>query len=150
MTGSSFGLGTPFTNPVSPFGTGGLSPGVQGLGGNPFAGPQLFGQPFANIPGSSMQQPLQQITQLLQIVPQQLQQLQQLAYVQQQQLQQLQQLVQVIPAQLAQLHQLIQFVPQQLQQLQHPFSQGLGASALGSSPLGISPPIFGAQPGYLM
>ena len=140
MTASSFGLGTPFTNPVSSLG-GAFSPGVQGLG-NPFAAPQLFGQPFTNIPGGQV--PLQQI------VPQQLQQLQQLEYVQQQQLQQLQQLVQVIPAQLAQLHQLIQFVPQQILQMQHPFSQGLGAGVLGSSPLGISPQIFGSQPGYLM
>jgi hypothetical protein len=149
MTASSFGLGTPFTNPVSPLGTSGLSQGIQGLGGSPFSQPQFFGQPFTNIPGSPVQ-PLQQIVQLLQILPQQLQQLQQLGYVQQQQLQQLQQLVQVIPAQLAQLHQLIQFVPQQILQMQNPLSQGLGAGALGSSPLGISSQIFGAQPGYLM
>jgi len=149
MIGSSFGLGTPLTNPVSPLGAWGLSQGVQGLGANPFAAQQFSGQPFTNIPGSTAQ-PLQQIVQLLQIVPQQLQQLQQLGYVQQQQLQQLQQLVQVIPAQLAQLHQLIQFVPQQILQMQNPFSQGLGPGALGSAPLGISPQIFGTQPGYLM
>jgi hypothetical protein len=147
MIGSSFGLGTPLTNPVPTPGAWGLSPGVQGLGANPFAAQQFSGQPFTNIPGSPVQS-LQHIVQLLQIVPQQLQQLQQLGYVQQQQLQQLQQLVQVIPAQLAQLHQLIQFVPQQI--LQHPLSQGLGAAGLGSSPLGTSPQIFGAQPGYLM
>jgi len=149
MTGSTFGLGTPFTNPVLPLGIGGFSHGVQGLGGNPFVAPQFYSQPFANIQGSPVQQ-LQQIAQLLQIVPQQLQQLQQLEYVQQQQLQQLQQLVQVIPAQLAQLQQLIQFVPQQILQMQNPLSQGLGAGVLASSPLGISPQIFGAQPGYLM
>lgn len=148
MTASSFGLGTPFTNPVlSPGGA--FSPGLQGLGSNPFAAPQFFGQPLTNIPGGQVH-PLQQIVQLLQVVPQQLQQLQQLEYVQQQQLQQLQQLVQVIPTQLAQLHQLIQFVPQQILQMQNPLSQGLGAGVLGSSPLGISPQIFGVQPGYLM
>jgi hypothetical protein len=149
MTGSPFAVGTPLPNPVLPLGVGTLSPGVQGLGANPLAAPQVFGQPFAGIPGGPVQ-PLQQILQLLQTVPQQLQQLQQLQYVQQQQLQQLQQLVQVIPAQLAQLHQLIQFVPQQLLQMQNPLSQGLGAGVLGSSPLGISPQIFGSQPGYLM
>jgi hypothetical protein len=149
MTGSSFGLGTPFTNPVSPLAATGFSHGVPGLGTTPFGAPQSFTQPFTNAPGNPVQS-LQQIVQLLQIVPQQLQQLQQLQYLQQQQLQQLQQLVQVIPAQLAQIHQLIQFVPQQILQTQLPFTQGLGAGSLGSSPLGVSPQMFGGQPGYLM
>ena len=60
-------------------------------------------------------QGLQQIPQLLQIVPQQIQQLQ---YVQQQQLQLLQHLLHVVPQQLHQIQQVIQFVPLQIQQLQ--------------------------------
>ncbi len=111
---------------------------------NPFALPQSYGQAFQNIPpfasfaGYYTQQPLQQIFQLLQIVPQQLQQLQQLQYVQQQQLQQLQQLLHLIPAQLAQLQQLIQVVPQQIQQMQPAFGQGVATH------------LFGAQPGQVM
>ena len=147
MAGTSFGIGGPQTNPftqASPW-----SPqGFQGLASNLFGMPQFGGQPLTGLPFSQVQ-PIQQIAQLLQIVPQQLQQLQQLAYVQQQQLQQLQQFVQIIPAQLAQLQQLIQYVPQQIQQMQQPLGQGFGG-LLGSSPLGISPQAFGAQPGYLM
>lgn len=148
MAGTSFGIGSPLTNPfsqqVSPWG-----PGIQGQGTTPFGVPQFGGQPQTNLPFSTVQ-PFQQIVQLLQVLPQQLQNLQQLAFVQQQHLQQLQQLVQVIPAQLAQLQQLIQYVPQQIQQMQQPYGQAFGAGLLGASPLGISPQTFGSQPGYLM
>ena len=135
MAGSAFGFGSPITYPTSqptPFG---LSPyGPFTLSGGLSASPQPYGQP------------LQQILQILQIVPQQLQQLQQLQYVQQQQLQHVQQLLQVVPAQLAQLQQLIQFVPQQIQQMQqlpqaqHSFGQ---ASGLSGPPWGVAPQVFG-------
>jgi hypothetical protein len=93
--------------------------------GNQFQAPQLYGQP------------IQQLLQILQILPQQLQQLQHLHYIQSQQLQQLQQL--------------IQFVPQQIQQLHQPFGQ-LNASGgfPATSPWGVSPQLFGAQPAHLM
>jgi hypothetical protein len=146
-----FGLSTPFANPVQPV-PWGISPyGTQGLSINPFA---LQGQPFLNslssspIGGAYGAQPLQQVLQLLQVVPQQLQQLEQL---QLHQLQQIQQLVQLIPAQIAhlqQLQQLIQLASRQGQQ-PSPFQQppGLGSYA---SPWGVSPQIFGAQPGHVM
>ena len=87
-------------------------------------------------------QPLQQIQQLLQIVPQQLQQLQHLQQVQLQHLQQLQQFVQIVPQQLQQIQQLIQFVPQQIQQLQQQLQaqQSFGQSAgLSMSPQFANP-----------
>ena len=119
MAGSAFGFGSPITYPISqpiPFG---LSPyGPFTLSASLFTSPQQYGQP------------LQQILQILQIVPQQLQHLQQLQYVQQQQLQHVQQLLQVVPAQLAQLQQLIQFVPQQIQQMQQPAT---GATSIWTS-----------------
>ena len=126
---STLGLGTPIT---------------------PFAAQQLYGQqsPFAL--ASSMNptafQPLQQVHQLLQILPQQLQQLTHLAYLHQHQLQQLQQIVQYIPAQ---LQQLTQIIPQQIQQTQ-PFAQLGGAGLQGVSPWGVSPHLFGGQAGYVM
>ena len=141
MLASSFGIGTPVTQPNLSFA--------------PF-GAQLYGQPLA-FTSYGLQQPqtLQQIAQVLQIVPQQLQHLQQLQYLQQQQLQQVQQLLQVIPAQLAQIQQQIQFVPQQIQQGVQPFaqsfSQGPVGSGLGaSSPWGLGSPFVSAQPGHLM
>jgi len=143
MGGSMFGLTTPFTNPVQQV-PGGISPyGTQGLSINPFAfqgHPSL--NPFSSSPIGSAYgvQPLQQVFQLLQVVPQQLQQLEQL---QLQQLQQLQQLAQLIPAQIGQLQQLIQIASRQGQQ------PGLGSYA-STSPWGISPQIFGAQPGHVM
>jgi hypothetical protein len=154
MGGSTFGLSTPFTNPMQqvPWG---ISPyGTQGLSINPFA---LQGQPFLNPLSSSPigsgygAQPLLQVLQQLQVVPQQLQQLEQL---QLQQLQQIQQLIQLIPAQIGQLQQLIQVALRQGQQpspFQQPLGQtpGLGSHAL-TSPWGISPQIFGAQPGQVM
>jgi hypothetical protein len=128
---------------ISPIGPQGINPGI-----NPFqAAPQsqsLYAQPFATTPfggygpqaigGFSTgfsQQPVQQIVQSLQIVPQQLHQLLQLAQAQQQQVQYL-----------------LQLIPQQLQQLQQQLTQtGLQPftphQALGGQP-------FGAQAGYLM
>jgi hypothetical protein len=145
MAGSVFSFGSPITYPGSqpiPFG---LSPyGPFTLGGSPFTSPQPYGQP------------LQQILNVLQILPQQLQHLQQLQYVQQQQLQHVQQLLQVVPAQLAQLQQLIQFVPQQIQQMQQPaqvpqsFGQSSGLSGLAAAaPWGTAPQVFG-QSGQVM
>ena len=139
MTGSVFGLGSPITYPTSqpiPFG---LSPQWPGaLSGNPSTQPQQHGHP------------LQQIFQVLQMVPHQLQQLQ---YAQQQQLQHVQQLLQVVPAQLAQLQQLIQIVPQQIQQLQQqpqPYTPSSGLSSFAATPpWGIASQGFG-QPGQVM
>jgi hypothetical protein len=139
MAGSVFGFGSPITYPTSQPIQLGLSPyGPFTVSGGPFTSPQPYGQP------------LQQILQILQIVPQQLQHLQQLQYVQQQQLQHVQQLLQVVPAQLAQLQQLIQFVPQQIQQMQQlsqapqPFGQASGLSGLAAaSPWGVAPQVFG-------
>jgi hypothetical protein len=139
MAGSTLGFGSPITYPTSqpiPFG---LSPyGPFTVSGGPFTSPQPFGQP------------VQQLLQILQSVPQQLQQLQQVQYVLQQQLQHVQQLLQVVPAQLAQLQQLIQFVPQQIQQMQQlsqapqPFGQASGQSGLAATtPWGVAPQIFG-------
>jgi hypothetical protein len=112
---------------------------------------QPFVQPFStqSIPGygiGTVAPVQQQISQLLQVVPQQLQQLQ---AIQQQQSWQLQLLLQIVPAQLQQLQQLIQLVPQQLQQIQ----QGQPFGSAISSPLGfgLAPHVFGAQtPGQVM
>jgi hypothetical protein len=120
MGGTTFGIGLPYSYPTSQL--------------NPFT-PSPYGmQSFGSFPGWGQQQqyaqPLQQILQILQIVPQQLQQLQQV--------------LQTIPAQLAQLQQLIQFAPQQIQQ---------GPSLGGFPPTpqwGISPQVFGPQPGHVM
>ncbi len=148
MGGTTFGVGFPFTYPTSQLSSFGVPTyGAHAFGGNPFLSQQQ----------QSLQQPLQQILQVLQIVPQQLQHLQQLEIVQQQQLQQLQQVLQAIPAQLAQLHQLIQLVPQHIHQMQQPsqvqqpFGQIPGVGGITATPQwGISPQIFGAQPGYVM
>jgi len=157
MSGSTFGLTTPFINPAQQ-GPWGLSPyGTQGLGNNPFASQghpfasqgQPFQSPFQGSPiGSGYGvQPQQQLLQLLQVLPQQLQQLEQ-------QFQQVQQLVQLIPAQIGQLQQLILLVARQGQQ-PSPFQQTSGqVPGLGSygstSPWGNSPQIFGGQPGHIM
>ena len=136
MTGSVFGFGSPITYPTSQLIPFGLSPyGPFTVSGGLSTSPQPFGQ-------------LQQILQILQIVPQQLQQLQQLQYVQQQQLQHVQQLLQVVPAQLAHVQQLIQFVPQQIQQQlsqgAQPFGQASGLSGFAAaSPWGVAPHVFG-------
>ena len=127
MTGSAFGIGSPITYPTSQSTPFGLSPQWPfALSSNPAALPQQYGQP------------LQQIFQILQMVPQQLQHLQQLQYAQQQQLQYVQQLLQVVPAQLAHLQQLIQIVPQQIQQLQQqpqqPYVPSAGLSSFAATP----------------
>jgi hypothetical protein len=88
----------------------------------------------------------QQVTQLLQIVPQQLQQVQ---LLQQQQLALLQQLLSIVPPQLQQLQQLIQVVPQQVNQLQQPY-QPFGAGLSGPLGFGLVPPAFGGQSGHVM
>ena len=140
FAGTAFGIGTPTIYPVlqNPWG---FSPyASQAFGGqwsNPSIGASYGVSPY----GIGAVSPLQQIAQLLQIVPQQLQQVQ---LLQQQQLVHLQQLLQLVPAQLQQLQQLIQVVPQQIQQLQQqqqPFGAGL------SSPLGFGlvPQAFGGQ-----
>ena len=157
MFGSSFGVGTPTTYPVQSI----PSYGTQGLNINPFALQQLYGHPSVSVPTSwaagmsqYAAQPLQQVLQLLQVVPQQLQNLQQLEHQQQQQLQQVQQLLQAIPAQLWQLQQLIQSVPQQIQQpqqtlpFQQPFGQAIGLGGFQATP--IVPQFFGAQPAHVM
>ena len=135
FAGTSFGIGTPSNYPgaQSPWGFSPYTSQPFGLS-TPFQSGGLGGGPFGI---SSQHQPLQQIAQLLQIVPQQLQQLH---VLQQQQLQYLQQLLQVVPAQLQQLQQLqqlIQSVPQQIQQLQQqaqPFGAGIGGFGLVPSP----------------
>src|SRR5262245_45952343 len=76
MGGTTFGIGSPFTYPSSQ-----LNPFTQ------MSQPQ-FGQQY----GQQYGHPLQQVLQILRIVPQQLQQLQHLEYLQQQQLQQVQQI----------------------------------------------------------
>jgi len=149
MAVSAFGFGTPFSPSapsLSPFG---LSPS-SAVTVNPF----MVTQALPSTPTSAFNpyasQPVQQIIQLLQVVPQYVQQLVQLEYLQQHQLQQLQQIVQHIPAQLAHLQQLIQFAPHQLQhQLQQPFSQ-IGGGLSGLTPWGVSPQPFGPQPNYVM
>lgn len=126
-------MGVSTTQSLSPFG---FSP--SGVNVNPFvtSSPGSFFSPYGAQSGS-------QILQLLQVVPQHVHQLLQLTYFQQQQLHQLQQIVQLIPAHLIQLQQQIQS--------QQPFGQmGGGTGAGGLSPWGISPQIFGAQPGYVM
>src|SRR5262245_15531309 len=113
MTGTTFGIGTPFLNAItsSPWG---LYPS-QGLGLQSFVQPPYQqplsvpsigaygGQPIAAY-GTGGQQPLEQLLQLLQIIPQQLQQIH---LLHQQQLIHLQQLLQQVPAQLQQLAQII-------------------------------------------
>jgi hypothetical protein len=124
MAGTAFGFGAPLMSATTPL-TWGLSPyGTLGQNINPIGTSPLAGQtPYSF-------QPMQQIHQLLQIVPQQLQQIQQLQYVQQQQLQQLTQLV-----------------VQQLQQAQQSIGQGGGYSV---TPWGITPQPFGASPAQVM
>ena len=141
IAGTTFGIGTPTTFPVQ--GTSwGVSPYAgQGFGAQPFPS-QPYLQPFSNqsIAGQGIGagQPLPQILQFLQIVPQQLQQLQ---VLQQQQLLQLQQILQVVPAQLQQLQQLIQVVPQQVQFLQQ--QQPFGSAISGG--FGLVPQAFAGQ-----
>lgn len=124
-------MGVSTTQSLNPFG---FSP--SGINVNPFvtSSPGTFFSPYGAQSGS-------QVLHLLQVLPQHVQQLLQLTYFQQQQLHQLQQIVQLIPAQIVQLQ----------QQSQQPFGQiGGQVGAGGLSPWGISPQIFGAQPGYVM
>jgi len=105
---------------------------------NPFIGASYGAGPYGigQVPWS----PVQQIAQLLQIVPQQLQQVQQL---QQQQVQYLQQLLQWVPAQLQQLQQLVQLLPHQHQQFQQ---QGLPLGPIaGPLTFGLAPQTFAGQ-----
>ncbi len=125
LMGTTFGIGTPAIYPVA-HNLGG--PYVQTLS-NPFIGGYGVG-PYGI--GTVPSPVLQQIAQLLQIVPQQLQQVQ---LLQQQQAVHLQQLLQWLPTQLQQLQQLIQ-VPHQGQQFQQQ-GQPLGAGI--SSPLAFGP-----------
>jgi hypothetical protein len=159
LTGSMFGIGTPGIYSMPQYAWGVSPGGSQGFGAQPFSQQQFpqqqqqqfpqqqYGQPFSNPfvgggqPGTGMMQPLQQIAQLLQIVPQQLQQVQQL---QQQQLAHLQQLLQLVPAQLQQLQQFLQTIPQQGQQIQQPWQQP-GAGASGPLGFGLAPQAFGGQ-----
>jgi hypothetical protein len=155
--GGTFGLGTPFSHHMQQVPWGIPPYGSQGLSINPFA---LQGQPFTNLLSSAPignlygygTQPLQQVLQLLQLVPQQLQQLEQLQLQQIQQLQQVQQLIQLIPAQLGQLQQLVQLGSrQQPSQFQQPFGQAPGLGSYGfAQPWGLSPQIYGSQPGHVM
>ena len=120
MGGSYFATGWPFANPVQQFG-----PGISPYG--PYAGPASNPYSFGVPAVQQFGMPLQQITQLLQLIPHQLQKLQQLEYLQQHQLQQLQQLLTLVPQQLQQIQQAVQYLPQhiqQTQQYQQPWQQG--------------------------
>lgn len=144
MAGSAFG--NPFVHPAQ-FSPWGVSPlGYPELGVNPYAFQQYTqNQPLVSaqlssvgIPVSRLQ-PLPQILSLLQTVPQQVQHLQQLVSVQLQALQQLQQTIQLLPGQLQQLHQ------------PSAFGQSAGAGSFpATSPWGIGPQPFGAQPSHVM
>jgi hypothetical protein len=134
FAGTAFGIGTPTIYPVpqNPWGLYGQTPFGQTLSN------QLIGGYGQSPSGIGTMAPLQQIAQLLQIIPQQLQQLQ---LLQQQQLLHLQQLLQLVPAQLQQLQQLIQVVPHQVQQLQQQF-QPFGAGLSGPLGFGLAPQPF--------
>jgi|SRR6478672_7386640 hypothetical protein len=126
FAGTGFGIGTPAINPMAQ---------------NPWGFAPYIGAGFGG------QTSTQQITQLLQIVPQQLQQVQAL---QQQQFALLQQLLSIVPSQLQQLQQLIQVVPHQVQQLQQPY-QPFGAGISGPLGFGLAPQAFGGgQTGHVM
>jgi hypothetical protein len=97
LAGTTFGIGTPTTNPIPPIGWSAQQPFLQA-------------QPLQSIGyGIGAAPPPQQIVQLLQIVAQQLQQVQALEQ-----------------QQLVHLQQLLQLVPQQVHHLQQgqPFGQG--------------------------
>jgi len=141
VTGTTFGIGTPTAFPAI---SGGVFPYAgQAPGAQPFPQQWFSNQSIAGY-GSGTAQPLQQILQFLQVVPQQLQQVQ---VLQQQQLLQLQHLLQLVPAQLQQLQQLIQIVPQQVQYLQQ--QQPYGSAISGG--FGLVPQTFAGQGGsYVM
>ena len=125
FAGTGFGIGTPAIYPMA----------QNPWGPVPYIGAGFGGQTSA-----------QQVTQLLQIVPQQLQQVQAL---QQQQFALLQQLLSIVPSQLQQLQQLIQVVPHQIQQLQQPY-QPFGAGLSGPLGFGLAPQAFGGQTSHVM
>jgi len=126
FAGTGFGIGTPAIYPMA----------QNPWGFAPYIGAGFGGQTSA-----------QQVTQLLQIVPQQLQQVQ---LLQQQHLALLQQLLSIVPSQLQQLQQLIQVVPHQVQQLQQPY-QPFGAGLSGPLGFGLAPQAFGGgQTGHVM
>jgi hypothetical protein len=143
MAGTTFGTSSPTPYPLQFMPWGVPNQGTVGVSVNPFAFQQLYGHPLMSIssnPAAASNpygvQLLQQILQVLHIVPQQLQNLQQLEYLQQQQLQQVQQLLQPIPG------------LQQPSQFQQPFGQTFGAGGFAAAP--IAPQVFGAQPGQVM
>jgi len=125
FAGTGFGIGTPAIYPMAQ---------------NPWGFAPYIGAGFGG------QTSTQQITQLLQIVPQQLQQVQAL---QQQQFALLQQLLSIVPSQLQQLQQLIQVVPHQINQLQQPY-QSFGAGLSGPLGFGLVPQAFGGPSGHVM
>jgi len=126
FAGTGFGIGTPAIYPMAQ---------------NPWGFAPYIGAGFGG------QTSTQQITQLLQSVPQQLQQVQ---ARQQQQFALLQQLLSIVPSQLQQLQQLIQVVPHQVQQLQQPY-QPFGAGLSGPLGFGLAPQAFGGgQSGHVM
>ena len=151
LAGTGFGIGTPYPLTQNPWG---FSPYAgQGFGGQAFPqqpfGPILpnpfVGGNFGSVPyGIGTVSPLQQIAQVLQIVPQQLQQVQ---LLQQQQLLHLQQLLQIVPAQ---LQLLLQLVPHQVQQLQQQW-QPVGAGISSPFGFGLVPQTFaGPATGHVM
>jgi hypothetical protein len=125
FAGTGFGIGTPAIYPMTQ---------------NPWAFSPYIGAGFGG------QSSAQQVTQLLQIVPQQLQQVQ---LLQQQQFALLQQLLSIVPSQLQQLQQLIQVVPHQIQQLQQPY-QPFGAGISGPLGFGLVPQAYGGQTSHVM
>ena len=146
--GTTFGTGTPtiYAVPPNPWS---FSPyGGQGFGPQTFL-PQPYAQTLPNPAvgsGYGITMPLlQQISQLLQIVPQQLQQLQ---VLQHQQLLYLQQLLQIVPAQ---LQHLIHVIPNQGQQLQQQPWQPFGAGVSGPLGVGVvAQPFAGQATGQVM
>jgi len=158
MTASPFGIGSPTFYSQPQWGLNPIAPGTgQAFGAYPTAQPYssfptvpFGGYGLANTPGWG--QSPQQLTQWLQIVPQQLQQLQQLANVEQQQLQQI---LQLLPLHLQQLQQLVQLLPHVAHDLQQVL---VSQSPLGVGTIGfmgqygthpIAPQAFGPT-GYVM
>ena len=152
FTGTTFGVGIPTVSPLTqslagPMPYAGQALGVQAvpqqLYGQTLSSPLIGGGIGPYGLGTSAWSPLQQITQLLQIVPQQLQQVQ---LLQQQQLLHLQQLLQWVPAQLQQLQQLIQVLPHQVQQLQQQAQPAISAPLA----FGVIPQPFTGQASHVM
>lgn len=147
MTGTTLGIGSPFINttPNIPWAFAPQSV-PQGLGYQSYVQPPYLPPLLSQLSGGYGSQPiaaygfgtlplLQQLQQLVQIVPQQLQQIH---LLHQQQLVHLQQLLQQVPAQ---LQQLAQMISQQHQQQWQPFPQ----TAAGPLGLGLASHPFGGQ-----